>query len=440
MAHGPALTIMRYALVFLWAARLAAAAEHDPVEVLKLVTRKVLAGTQDIPNYTCVETVTRDYFRPAAATIPRACDVLLEQRRHPSLDMVLRPVSRDRLRLDVTMSRRGEIFSWVGASRFDDAGIENVVRNGPISTGTFGGFLMAVFQNDARNWAFEKTTVVDGRSLMEYSFQVLKGDSHYRVKLDNSWITTAFSGTFQVDPETDDLVRMTVETGELPIATGQCQSTTAMEFGMTPIGDAQFLLPTQTRQRFVNPTGEEAENVTGFTNCREYRGESTLTFFPGPEPLAAGGTRSAPAKPIVFPVGSRFAFELTAPIQGDTAAAGDTFAGKLVEPLRGPKYQMLAPKGTVVEGHLMRVQSFRKPPDLVVVLRPEALEIKGARVPLMAVADWQRVLAERRTKGLKGIEILLPLQGEDNAGAFRFLGEHVLVPKGFRSQWRTVLR
>src|ERR1700720_3604627 len=108
---------MRYALIFAWAVRLAAAGEHDPVEVLKLVTRKVLAGTKDIPNYTCVETVTRDFFRPAAATIPRACHVLLEQRRHPPLDMVLRPVSSDRLRLDVTMTARGEIFSWVGASK-----------------------------------------------------------------------------------------------------------------------------------------------------------------------------------------------------------------------------------------------------------------------------------------------------------------------------------
>jgi hypothetical protein len=241
-----------------------------------------------------------------------------------------------------------------------------------------------------------------------------------------------------VDPETDDLVRMTVETSELPPATGECQTTTAMEFGMLQIGDAQFLLPRQSRQRFVNPTGEEAENIAGFTNCREYRGESTLTFSPGPEPLAAGQTRSAPAKALALPVGSRFSFELTVPIQGDTAAAGDTFAGKLVQPLRGAMYQVLAPKGTVVEGHLMRVQSFRKPPDLVVVLRPEALEIKGARVPLTAVPDWQRVLAERRKNGSKGLEIILPLQGEENSGAFSFSGEHVLVPKGFRSEWRTV--
>jgi hypothetical protein len=70
--------------------------------------------------------------------------------------------------------------------------------------------------------------------------------------------------------------------------------------------------------------------------------------------------------------------------------------------------------------------------------RPEAMEIKGSRVPLTAVPDWQRVLAERRSKGFKRMEIVLPLQGEDNSGVFRFPGEHVQIPKGFQSEWRTV--
>ena len=207
---------------------------------------------------------------------------------------------------------------------------------------------------------------------------------------------------------------------------------------MVPIGDAQFLLPRQARQRFVSPTGEEAENITEFTACREYRGESTVSFFRAPEPLAAGRTRKAPATPPALPVGSRLWFELTTPIQSDTAAAGDAFAGKLVEPLRGAMYQVLAPKGTVVAGHLMRVQSFRMPPEVVVVLRPESIEIKGSKVPLTAVPDWQRVLAERRRNVSKGMEIIVPLQGEENSGGFRFSGEHVLVPKGFQSPWRTV--
>lgn len=123
---------MRYTLIFTFAARMAAGTDHDPAEVLVRATRKVLASVEHIPNYTCVETVNRQYLRPAANHLPRACAALLEVRRHPTLDMVLRGFATDRLRLDVAMTKTGEVFSWVGASRFDDVGVDQVVRNGPM--------------------------------------------------------------------------------------------------------------------------------------------------------------------------------------------------------------------------------------------------------------------------------------------------------------------
>ena len=45
------------------------------------------------------------------------------------------------------MTSKGEIYSWSGASRFDDATIDHVVRSGPFGTGSFGGFLIVVFED-----------------------------------------------------------------------------------------------------------------------------------------------------------------------------------------------------------------------------------------------------------------------------------------------------
>ena len=95
--------------------------------------------------------------------------------------MVLRDAVTDRLRLDVAMVNRGEIFSWVGASKFDDAGIEDLVHNGPIATGAFGAYLVVVFQQDTRTFTFEKFTMAEGRSLMEYSFDVAVVQSRYKL-------------------------------------------------------------------------------------------------------------------------------------------------------------------------------------------------------------------------------------------------------------------
>ena len=142
-------------------------------------------------------------------------------------------------------------------------------------------------------------------------------------------------------------------------------------------------------------------------------------------------------KEEALPSGLRFPFGLTAPIQTDTAAAGDPFSARLVDAIRDGRGKVLAPKGTVVEGHLLRVQRFVLHPEVLVVLKPEALWVRGARVPLSAERDWTRVLAEGRRKGKKSLEILLPLRGEDNSGVFGFSVDHVTVPTRYRCDWRT---
>jgi len=360
------------------------------------------------------------------------------ERQHPGLAMVLRDAVTDRLRLDVAMVNRGEIFSWVGASKFDDAGIDDVVHNGPIATGAFGAYLVVVFEQDPRTFTFEKNTVSEGRSLMEYSFDVAVVQSRYKLWAGGSWVYVAYSGTIQVDPDTDEVVRMTVRIAEPPPATNVCMTTTTLDFGMAHIGGVFFPLPTRTRQWFVLPDGEEAENTTGFANCREYKGESTICFVET-APAAGRTLENAPPPPLSVPANLRFTLELTAPIPADTAAAGDPFAGRLVAPLRDGK-RTLAPAGSLVEGRLVRVQSFHVPPlEVILALKPEHLEIGGSKVPLAAVRDWtQAVLAARSSKRKAGVKILLPLKGEEQAGVFQFAGQHVAVRKGFRSDWRTV--
>ena len=56
--------------------------------------------------------------------------------------------------------------------------------------------------------------------LLEYSFQVALPDSHYKLKLGTTWGFVAYSGSFQLDPETADLVQMTVVASDLPLGGG----------------------------------------------------------------------------------------------------------------------------------------------------------------------------------------------------------------------------
>jgi hypothetical protein len=208
-----------------------------------------------------------------------------------------------------------------------------------------------------------------------------------------------------------------------------------MEFTRAQIGDGQFLLANQVRQRFIYPTGDEVENATVYTNCREFRGNSTVTFGPATAPVTEGDKKT-PTQPLSLPRGLRFSLGLKGSINIDKAAAGDPFSATLADALRDSKGKVLAPKGALVEGRLLRVQNFARPAEVVIVFKPEVVWVRGARVPLSAVLDWTLAMADRR-RGKKGIEIMVPLPGEDNSGGFRFSGEHVVVPAGFRSEWRT---
>jgi hypothetical protein len=426
--------VMRLPVIFAAIAGLAAATEPDPVDVLKRLTTQVLASGRRVPNYTCVETVTRKYYQTAAAQIPRSCEVALAQRVHPTLDRVLALHMTDRLRLDVTLTKHGEVYSWVGASRFE-SGIERVVSNGPIGSGAFGAFLESIFAGDAKAFIFRHELERNGRRLFEYTFRVRLEDSHYKVKLvdgENSWAVTAYDGTFDADPETGNLVQLRVETATLPEAAGSCNSTTTLDYAIGRIGEADFLLPKEAVQRWVQPDGGEIENHTTFANCREYRGESTVSYDgEAPADVAVSGIRVKGETHV--PEGLPLVFELTTPIDSETAAAGDRFIGRLTEPLRDSHGKALAAKGAPVQGRILRVETVHRAPGAVVmVLRPDTVEMRSGKALVTARRDWRRAVARNRR-----VAVEMPLPGEEGAGVFRFTGERAVMKAGFRSEWLT---
>ena len=401
----------------------AQAAERDPALVLQRAAIKVRVRAAALPNYTCVETVTRDYYRPRTVVQAPSCAGAiagLAGGRGPDMRFTM----TDRLRLDVAMTERGEIYSWAGASKFEDSDVGALVHRGPIGSGSFGAVLAILFAQDAGKFHFERMA----GSLMEYSYLVPPEDSRYKVRTSDSWVNTAYSGTVQLDPETAEVVRVTLQTAELPPSTGSCQTTTTMEFAPVRIGDSEFPLPKRGEQRFIGAIGEEVENTTAFGSCREYRGESTIRF--GADAAAETVERDGSAAGVAeVPAGLSFSFELRTPIAADTAAGGDAFAGRLAGPLRDRLGRVLAPAHAVVEGRLLRVENrHTAPPGSVLVLRLRTVQIGGVKVPLVA---------DRVVRVAKGERVEPPFSWESHAGLFRLAGEHGVMKAGTRSEWVT---
>jgi hypothetical protein len=417
----------RYSLLLCFAAT-ASAVDYDPAEVLQRVARKVEANFNRAPKYTCVETVTRDYSSPQGGTaINNSCAFQIAR---PESDRRL--ATTDRLRLEVTMAKTGEIYSWLGATHFNEGDISDVIKHGPIATGAFGATLAMIFRENSRSLCFARPVVAGGRPLLEYSYDVDNAESKYRVRtLLNGWFRTAYHGSILANPESGDVVRLTLFTAELPPVTGSCQTVTTMDFTRQQIGEELLLMPKTAVQRFVGSTGRETQNTITFSACRAYQAESTVTFFDESEEGADKKSRGTSVKSLGLPAGLRFRMQLTTPIPSDTAAAGDAFQGKLVEPLRDVNQDVLAPQGALVEGRLLQVQvTHGSSPMAVIVMRPQTIEINHAKVPLAAYRDLNVNRRERR-------ELILPEFWEPNSGIFQFQGEHVLIGSAFRSDWRT---
>jgi hypothetical protein len=125
---------------------------------------------------------------------------------------------------------------------------------------------------------------------------------------------------------------------------------------------------------------------------------------------------------------------LSAPIDSDSAAAGDAFMGKLTEPLRDGQ-RVLAPKGALVEGRLTQVKIFRRPhPKADIGLAPRRIQIQDATVPVSALPEYRSAVRAMVKNQEKGMEIILPPRGE-YSGTFGSSGEHIVLQRGFVSEW-----
>jgi hypothetical protein len=416
-----------------------AAAEEDPTDVLIRLRDQVLAHAQQIPNHTCVELVRRDQYEAVAGPPARSCETLLARRKLAGVSSKLRLVATDRLRLDVLLASDRELYSWAGAEKFEERDIDELVTQGAFGTGPFASMLLSVLQSSDARFLFEGDTSVASRRLFEYSFNVPLARSRYRVKAQKDWVFTGYTGSIFADPVSAELVRFTVHTEELPAETGSCEDESELEYSSVRLGGDDYLLPKIARQRFIMRDGSEGENTITFSACRDFRGESTVNFS---RDVAGSKSLSAGQASLEIPAGLPVTVELTSPpVRSDQAAAGDRIEGRLVNPIRDPIQQTIrVPAGARMIGRLMRVETqWRPSAQVTFALRWETVEVDGTATPIRLNPN-HRVQVQPATQGglqRRGVEIQLPLPGEERYYITQIEGEQGVLDTGSRSEWIT---
>ena len=375
---------MKPALLLAAAAALHPQMPTEPADTLAHARIKIVATMLRLPRYACVQTIDRSYFTRVAAkntAIPSCSQAGADTKSGQSS---LRLDATDRLRLDVAQGDRGEIHSWPGASHFETGDIDELIGRGPVSTGSFGGYLVDIFANEGAHFDFLSERASVGCRIFTFDYSVPQPKSHYKIRAGNGWVISAYYGTFDVDAASLELLRITVEASDLPQETGLCEADSALDYASVRIGSGDFLLPRQSQLHLVNRGTVETNNTTVCKDCQEYRAESVVHYD---DDAGAAGTNSAnPPSSFALPKGLPFTLRLRTEIDSNVAAAGDPVSATVSQAARDPKSKaVLIPTGAVVRGRISRMEHRIVPsPSFIIGIAWLSVEVGGVSSPLAA--------------------------------------------------------
>ena len=410
-----------------------AQAGQDSADLLRLAQSKILDSLKRLPRYMCTQTIDRTIYASDSRITGSACtDGVVPSKT--------RPVTSDRLRLDVAKSDV-EMYSWVGESQFNDRDIADIVRDGAISNGSFVGFLTQIFSTDAADFTYNGEVTRDGHALSEFGYKVARETSHYTFNNRGRKMTIGYEGSFLVDPATADLVQLVVNSTSLPDQTSTCSLSTTLDYKRVNLQGIDFLLPSATLLRILNSDGSSSVNRTAFSGCHEFHGESTLSFDE-PSQTPSGRAPTATAPPEIPPQLS-FRIALAQKIETASAATGDVIKCKLVTPIRNGS-KVVIPSGAAVGARIVRIRHFYgSVPYVALDLKLETVTAGGVPVPLIARPDLSPHFEPGKPGELHGRVVLGTLSSIENHAApfiFRTDREQYVIDSGLESSWITAER
>ena len=193
-----------------------------------------------------------------------------------------------------------------------------------------------------------------------------------------------------------------------------------MEYSRLHIGAADFLLPKSSEFVATDALGNANRNLTEFNACREFTGESVLSFD---IPPATGAAPALEAPAIRIPGGLKIEAELQTPIDSDHSARGDLIKAVIGKDVRSGR-KIVAPKGAILTGRITRFEkrATAKQDYLLVGLDFSAIESGAGRGEFRAAPHLApKPRAESTTGGVLAVR-----------------GSRVFLPPGYSTVWLTV--
>jgi len=283
------------------------AASPDSDALLARIQAKAGENLARMPDYVCVQTVER----AQRATAKENFKLL------------------DTLRLQVALIGNKEQYAWLDARKFEDRELRDMVGRGAIGTGNFALHTKHVFEPKVAEFKVRGEVTHEGRRALRYEYEVPWDNSSYRIRNPPHEEVVPFRGSFLVDAETLDLLRLEVHSDEIPPELGLDRVSTTLEYARAKIGTMECLLPKSSELTMVGLDGTESRNRTKLGDCRQYVTESKLSFEAPPPDTPA----PAPSvEPPELPGRMTMDLSLDAELILETAGVGDPVRAVLARP------------------------------------------------------------------------------------------------------------
>jgi hypothetical protein len=349
---------------------------------------------------------------------------------------------RERLRLEVLFTETTEQFAWPGSSEFTSAPLESWIGAGAIGNGDFATELLNLFVVSAATVKYAGIETRDQRPLHRFDFHMPLLSSRYTLAAGGKSAITAYSGSFWVDRESLDIVRLETRAEEIPSDLDCRDAHQSVAYGRVRLstGEGEHVLPSTAELSVASRDGHESRNAIAFSMCRQYTASSTLSFTTPPEI----GAETRPQARRAMPADATLTLRLERTISAGESAAGDPIAARLDKAVNAGT--ILLPKGTRVLGRIRRLeQHLSSSPSILV-----GLQFFAAQTPDGLVSFSARLMGPRATPEVSQVvnnrwEIVPGAAGLDieddgtntGVGSFRIAGKELRVERGFRTVWKT---
>jgi hypothetical protein len=394
-------------------------------EILLLgrIKAKAAENLQRLPNYTCTQTIERSHRNG-------------KSRKFEPLDT---------LRLEVALVEGKELFSWPGAGKFEEKGIGEIVGGGgAIGNGSFALHAKSIFLSRWPTFTYFGETSLNSRRAIRYDYRVPQMLSGYQIRVGPNHAFVEYHGSLWVDAVSLDLIRLEVHADNPPPNLNLAEASDAMEYQRARIGGGDFLLPQSSELVMIDLLGNASRNRTYFSGCRQYAGESKLSFAE-PSPDVAAPAPAPQSKPIRLPPGVTIDVRLQTPIQSGRSATGDLVTALVGRDVKNHG-EVVAPKGAVLTGRITRLEKRQGEQEYYIVgLDFSTIEFDNRSGEFRASLQ-DPGLAQNSRGGPRREPARQQIMDDDirdanpKAGSvFVVRSSHVSLPRGHSMLWRTQL-